>query len=58
MNDAELLARIEAETSEALALAEGQVSAEVLGENVVKENYWRGEVSALRRLREIMEDAK
>jgi len=47
--DAEI-ERMTTEIQEAIELAESEVASEKLAGNVVKENYWRGELTALRRV--------
>lgn len=46
---------IEIELRESFELAEGQLAAEKLAGNIVKEHYWRGELAALHRIRRVIE---
>lgn len=45
------LAEVEAELESSEVIAEGQIASERLGGNVVKEEFWKGELAVIRRLR-------
>lgn len=52
-----LRARLETlrkERSDSFRLAEGQLAAEKLSGNVAKEEYWKGELAVLHRIRRIL----
>ena len=54
-NPQTVLAAIQKELAESFELAEGQLAAEKLSGNIVKEEFWKGELSALHRLLRVIE---
>jgi hypothetical protein len=48
---------IDQELSESIELAEGQLASERLGGNVVKAEFWKGELAALRRMQAVVANA-
>jgi hypothetical protein len=49
------MAAIQKELAESFELAEGQLAAEKLSGNRVKEEFWKGELAALHRMRCVVE---
>ena len=49
--------RLRAEITGAIDLAAGEIATERLAGNIVKQTYWSGELTALRRMEQALSDA-
>lgn len=52
------LSRVRAELADSFTLAEGQLASEKLAGNVVKAEFWKGELAALHRVRHALNPGK